>query len=328
MVTVAISETYDLKTTQDKMSVLCVHTPSPATLRNAYPGLHVNYRFFKFVKCDLKIACASMLPADPLQVGTESGDIAPEDLFNPILYKAMSTEGMSNLEKRLTAMMNGDIGTDDISTGSIEGSRDFFVSAGNDFDRYYALLSNPSGWKMANPQAGLRMDGLYPLVFETWSNIGGTGEYPDVNAEGVEQGTPGQMTIKTFRGNGHRMPRLPTTVYVGNGNGVTAGLAGLVAGNVQAQLPDVPKCPVACVIVPPSRLHSLYYRMVIRWYIEYSEVRPLSEITDFAGLSYIGATVYANDYDENAKKLRLDSMENMVDCRGVDEIKKVMSTGV
>lgn len=326
MVTVAISETYDLKTTPNKMSVLSVHTPDPAILKNAYPGLHVNYRFFRFEKCDLKIACASMLPADPLQVGTDVGDIAPEDLFNPILYKAISTEGMSNLEKRLMAMTNGDIGGNDIDGQSVDGSTDFFSVGGTDFQRYYALLSNPSGWKMANPQAGLSMDGLYPLVYETWNNIGDTAEYPVVNGQGVEQNTPGQMTVKTFRGSAHRMPRVPTTVYTG-ASGVTAGLAGLVAGNNQTTLPDLPSIPVACIIMPPSRLHSLYYRMVIRWYVTYSEVRPLSDVTNFEGLAYISGTTYGSDYTY-AKGDPDQKSSDMVDCTGVDSLNKVMSTGL
>lgn len=325
MVTVAISETYDLKTTTNKMSVLCIHTPDPAILKNAYPGLHVNYKFFKFEKCDVKIACASMLPADPLQVGTELGEIAPEDMFNPILYKAVSTEGMSNLEKRLAAMANGDIGGNDIDGQSIVGSTDFFSNGGTDFQRYYALLSNPAGWKMANPQAGLRMDGLYPLVYETWNNIGGPAEYPVVDGTGVEQTTPGQMSVKTFRGSAHRMPRVPTTVYTGTQ--VTAGLAGLVAGNAQSDLPDLPTIPVACIIMPPSKLHSLYYRMVIRWYVTYSEVRPLSDVSSFEGLAYISGTTYDSDYtyakgDPDTKR------SDMLDASGVESITKIMSTGL
>lgn len=325
MVTVSVSETYDLKTTPNAMSVLCVHTPDARILKNSYPGLHMNYRFFRFDSCDVKIACASMLPADPLQVGTDSGDIAPEDLFNPILYKAVSTEGMSNLEKRLTAMMNGDIGGNDIDGQSLDGSTSFFANGGTDFQRYYALLSNPQGWKMANPQAGLRMDGLYPLVYETWSNIGGPAEYPAVDTDGVEQPTPGQMTVKSFRGSAHRMPRLPTTVYSGK-PGVGAGLSGLVAGNSQADLPTVPTVPVACIIMPPSRLHSLYYRMVIRWNVTYSEVRPLSDIADFEGLAYISTTTYGSDYTfakgEDVKTT------DMIDASGIDSISKVMSSGL
>lgn len=326
MVTVAISETYDLKTTPNKMSVLSIHTPDPAILKNAYPGLHMNYKFFKFEKCDVKIACASMLPADPLQVGTESGDIAPEDLFNPILYKAISSEGMSNLEKRLMAMTNGDIGGNDIDGQSIDGSTDFFANGGTDFQRYYALLSNPSGWKMANPQAGLRMDGLYPLVYETWNNVGDTAEYPVVSEGGYELTTPGQMIVKTFRGSAHRMPRVPCTVYTGK-TGVNAGLAGLVASNNQADLPSLPTIPVACIIMPPSKLHSLYYRMVIRWYVTYSEVRPLSDITDFTGLAYISGTTYGSDYTY-AKDAPDAERTDMVDTTGVDSITKVMSTGL
>ena len=326
MVTVAISETYDLKTTPNKMSVLCVHTPDPGILKNAYPGLHLNYRFFKFEKCDVKIACASMLPADPLQVGTSSGDIAPEDLFNPILYKAISTEGMSNLEKRLMAMTNGDISGNDIDGQSLDGSTDFFALGGTDFQRYYALLSNPNGWKMANPQAGLRMDGLYPLVYETWSNLGDTSEYPAVDTDGYELNTPGQMTVKSFRGNAHRMPRVPTTVYTGK-TGVNAGLAGLVAGNNQTELPDLPCIPVACIIMPPSKLHSLYYRMVVRWYVTYSEVRPLADVANFEGLAYISGTTYGSDYTY-AKDAADAERTDMVDSTGVDSITKVMSTGL
>ncbi|ADB24814.1 ORF9 [Chimpanzee stool associated circular ssDNA virus] len=87
---VKVSETYDLSTQTDKMGFVGIHTPEGKLVYNMWSGLFKNFRKFRYASCDVTMACASMLPADPLQIGVEAGDIAPQDMFNPILYKAVS----------------------------------------------------------------------------------------------------------------------------------------------------------------------------------------------------------------------------------------------
>ena len=98
MVFVKVRETYDLHTVRNKMSVIAIHTPDPKIIKNNFPGLLMQCKSYRPYSCDVKLACASVLPVDPLGVGLAEGDVAPEDMFNPILYSAMSNFGMSQLE--------------------------------------------------------------------------------------------------------------------------------------------------------------------------------------------------------------------------------------
>ena len=78
MVFVKVSETYDLSTKIGKMGIVGIHTPDSDLITRHYGGFIQNMKFAKFVKCDVAMACASMLPADPLQIGMEAGSIARE----------------------------------------------------------------------------------------------------------------------------------------------------------------------------------------------------------------------------------------------------------
>ena len=63
---VKVSETYDLSTKTNKMGMLGIHTPDGKLVYSMWRGLFENFRKMRFVSCDVAMACASMLPADPL----------------------------------------------------------------------------------------------------------------------------------------------------------------------------------------------------------------------------------------------------------------------
>ena len=65
MVQVRISETYDLSTKVGKMGIVGIHTPTGGLIDKMWSGLVLQTDRFRFVKCDVAMACASMLPADP-----------------------------------------------------------------------------------------------------------------------------------------------------------------------------------------------------------------------------------------------------------------------
>jgi hypothetical protein len=174
---VRVSETYDLSTKPDKMGMLGIHTPDGKLVYTMWSGLFHNFRKMRYVSCDVAMACASMLPADPLQIGVEAGDIAPQDMFNPILYKACSNDSMSNLLNRLYAGAHN-VGLPWVGKNSVTSDNDpeFNLSSTQDVDQfamYYGLLSDTSGWKKAMPQAGLQMKGLVPI---TWSLLATQGQ--------------------------------------------------------------------------------------------------------------------------------------------------------
>lgn len=342
MVYVSVSETYDLSTQENKMSLIGIHTPDRALIQKTYPGLCMNAKYCRIVSQDVAIACASLEPADPLQIGTEAGAIAPEDMFNPILYKAVSNASMSQIEYRMKGLVQSTTNTIDGHQAVIDN--DEVTTMADEFPVYYALLSNRDGFKTANPQQGFSMRGLVPLVFERLDN---SGIAISSQAASAIQGnsTPamlknsdgslyvGGVAIHSMRGNAKPMPRFPTTILTGASPQTPAGVQGTEFQyngmgdgspvNEQINMPEIPICYTACIIVPPSRLHKLFYRLVVRTHIEFTEVRPISEIAGFYGLaSSYYPEVYYNDYRELSKAIA-DKITTQVDVKSA-EIKKIM----
>lgn len=366
---VKVSETYDLSTKPDKMGMLGIHTPDGKLVYSMWSGLYQNFRKMRYVSCDVAMACASMLPADPLQIGVEAGDIAPQDMFNPILYKACSNDSMSNLLNRIYAGAHSD-GTPWVGQNSVtsDNSPDFHFDATRDIDQfamYYGLLSDTSGWKKAMPQAGLQMRGLVPL---TWSilathgqpNVSGSlgdgsnemlyltsGEQEDFTKTAVHSHTLGRY----MRGDTRRMPAFDTMVMASDGTAlnnyeaaaIPAKTDGLnpVLGTQVSKLPgppgraynstivpnlDAPDCFVAAIVLPPAKLNRLYYRLKVTWNVEFSQPRPLTDLTNWYGLANVGVMSYGSDYETQSALITRGSKSNqegMVDAGDVD-ITKVM----
>lgn len=336
MVFVKVRETYDLATTRNKMTVISVHTPEPTIIKRNFPGLLMQCKAYRPYSCDIRIACASLLPSDPQGVGLAEGDVAPEDMFNPILYSAMSNFGMSQLEARI-ASLRYDAGLD-VAGSSSDVQVDNLTTMADEFPIYYGILSNAHGWKHASPQAGLEMNGLVPLVYEVLYNVGDqasavVGDDGNYNfAFPDKTGAHGSASAISIRGNSKRLPMINCTSYTGHQYaGVYPGFqsGGIDIGNAEETVPWI-NAVVAGIIIPPSRLHQLFYRMIVEWTIEFSGIRPISEITNWSGLSAIGNAQHYQNYDYSATKQAvtgtddtiLDSDQAMVSAN-VD-IKKVM----
>nr|WCR62170.1 MAG: capsid protein [Smacoviridae sp.] len=182
MVTVKVSETYDLSTKVGKMGIVGIHTPIGTLVERMWSGLVRQYDKFRFVSCDVAMACASMLPADPLQVGVEAGAIAPQDMFNPILYKAVSNDSMNTFLQFIQGcgFRTGNSDGMNINKDSIVGVNSAVFKSSSDSDAtevdqmqmYYGLLSDPKGWRKSMPQQGLSMRGLKPLVYNVVNAYG------------------------------------------------------------------------------------------------------------------------------------------------------------
>lgn len=303
MVFVKVRETYDLHTVKNKMTVIGIHTPKPDIIKKNFPGLLMQCKMYRPVSADVRIACASMLPLDPKGVGTSEGDVAPEDVFNPILYKAMSNKGMSQLEARINAIIGTGTGLDvQGQTAGVEV--DTFTTITDEFNVYYGLLSDTHGWRHAMPQAGLSMNNLKPLVYEMVYNVGDmkneayVGENPPAFAYPDADGTAISNGIRGILGNPKEFPFIPCTTYTG-----TPQRPGFLT-SIDNNCTDIPYVPVvvAGIIIPPSRLHELFYRMVVEWTIEFSSIRPLAEITSFVGLGTLGSVTHFQNYSYSATK--------------------------
>lgn len=340
MPTITIRETYDLSTAPGRLGLIGIHTPGSAIIRKLYPGLWLNYNKVKVNSCNVALACASLLPADPLQIGVEAGDIAPQDLFNPILYRACSTDSFNTILNRM-------YGTDSLfklQDGSIafsaDGPGDPFPSISDTLseDVYYGLLSE-SGWKKAMPQSGLVMKHLVPLVYNVISNYGQAvhidGPSNDDDADrwaavpnSAGTGTSGVSVASIFRGKSFPMPALPTA------RGMVIGQASYVDGtSAQAGTDNswyfpyfpptlIPKTYVGCVIIPPSKLHKLYFRMSITWTVSFFdpvsivERGRLVDIQD-AGLATYGLGFIMGDQSKEIEE-KMSVVESTVDTLDVD----------
>lgn len=338
MVVVKLREVYDLSTKRNEMTMIGVHTPRLEYLVRQYNGLFVNCKKFRFVKCDINCACASTLPADPAQIGTDATDIAPQDMFNPILFRAVSNDSFDLMNTRLYSL--GYFGAS-ATGGSVDAKDSNLLPAGvDDFGVYYALLSNPNGWRTASPQAGFSMRNLKPLVWQQLFSA----QSPFQNASVIQDGEGNSVSIDgppfantwtadntnatsratSVRGHAQPYPALPTFIQNTSRDygqdlptGDILGSASVING-----LPDVAKVFVAQIIIPPAKLNLLYYRMVVDWYVEFTGLRPASEIMTLGPMANMGTSgngfAYFSDYSITASKtadevVKLGAGESTVD---------------
>lgn len=345
MVTVSISETYDLSTKVNKMTVIGIHTPKKELIQKTYPGLCMNCRYFRVKSVDVTLATAQQLPLGVDQIGLDTDKIRPQDMMNPILYKATSNDSFSTLEARLHGLLyQTSLGSAQLQPplkGDMAFAEDENATLLSDeHNVYYSLLSNRDGWKMSPVQNGVRMKGLVPLVFEKWYTAGENysagasgGDLEvvltDSITDGVRSTTPVPVQTVGMRGRPHPMPKINTT-YVTASSGTdptkvkTNGMGDGLPRNYQIQMPDIPPVMLGCIILPPATATSgiIYYRMVTRAYIEFTDVRPVTEITSFSDMDvYYSGSVYHSDYNEQSKMM--DATTNMVDVKNA-EIEKIM----
>lgn len=324
--TVRITETYDMKTTVGKLGVVGIHTPKWGQMMRLYPGLMMNHKFARFKKCDIVGACASVLPADPLQVGVSEGMVAPEDLFNPILMKAVTNEGFDTIVNMIyKANQVQSLGSvNEVETDGTD------ITADNAMDIYYALLEQNKKWKKAMPQNGFMMRGLVPIAHTLLSTYGdtrkpenvaiasgkpavpniGAVQYADQDAvPGYSTATPSAMT---FRGRPVRMPKFPLQVFQHNGTG---------------QVTDYPDLEtfVACLVLPPAKLHEFYYRMRVSWTVEFTQVISTTDYGTIGNIEQNGVISHGSNYSFAQSKTKLETTTDMADTTDVS-IKKIMES--
>lgn len=321
MVFVKVRETYDLHTLPNKMTVIGIHTPANDIIKKNYPGLLMQCKMYRPVSCDVRVACASMLPVDPLQVSTAEGDIAPEDLFNPILYKTMTNVGMSQIEARVHAYRDGSTG---IGVGNTaDYSLTEMTNQSDEFPLYYGLLSDTNGWRHASAQSGFSMSHVKPLVSEILVANGQNsvdGDTLSTNVAGAlkftapqSNGTVANFNSVIFKGNSKPMPFINTTAYsVSSADNTNSPIGFPNTVYNDSVIVPAPKLYCACIIVPPSRLHQLYYRMVVEWTLEFTSIRSLAEITNWEGLTALGNATHYQSYDySNAKTALIEDADKV-----------------
>lgn len=310
-INVSISETYDLSTTTGKMGLIAIRTPGMVSVEKRYPGFIRNFKFLRVKSCDVVISCASSLPADPLQIGTQAGKIAPQDMFNPLLYKAVSNDSWNGLLNRIY----GSTGAVNSLGGTVRFFQDAFsgASSSQSTNSYYALLSDPS-FKKAHVQQGLEMRHLVPLVYHVLnaggttptmngSNLADADAMSNVNAvgnDGASYNTTNNLLFggtATFKGRPVPMPPVectPGVIHPSDGT-VTSATFNPVVGNI-------PSTYVACIVTPPASLNITYFRMTVRWNLEFFGVASDVAKALMPGTAAIGPYTY---YSTNATQQTL-----------------------
>lgn len=340
---VKVSETYDLSTKVGKMGFVGIHTPDAKLVFQHYRGLFDNFKKFRYVSCDVAMACASLLPADPLQIGVEAGDIAPQDMFNPILYKAVSNSSMSNLLNRLYAgTANGVnvLGKNSVIAENSPGFYDQSLEPVDQFSMYYALLSDTSGWKKAMPQGGLQMRNLRPLAFAILATQGQpsiVGNFDDgadrlyYMSSGSGSSTPNTKNFNPIgsfmRGGTQALPFMDTYVLVKDQTVTTDAwksqsppdnsqtwpvlntnsndnLAYPINTSVMVPNIDTPDCFVGAIVLPPAKLNQLYFRLKVTWTVEFAGLRSLTDLTDWYGMGIVGRQSYGTDYASQSRAMQ------------------------
>lgn len=346
MVTVRLTEMYDMKTTANKIGIIGIHTPNRQHLINRWIGLCLNYQKYRLVGCSIRLACASTMPVDPLQVSASAGEstIAPQDIMNPILYRAVSNDTWNGVIARLYASSGADM-----DTGSAKVFNDGFSSVNDHFGLYYNLLAS-DGWRKAMPQNGLSMSSLVPMCYSVLSQYG-DGVLPGgesvvsvrnssnngttnviVDKQSVIASGPGGTSVAVgsgayapdyrLRGSPRPIPALPTAI---------SDISLLADGSYLCSPFDPPRTFVACIVMPPAKKTIMFYRMIVEWTIEFTGIRSvldaLSANNQFSSengayfTNYSVATVAA----AKTSDLSSDALDvGFAETAGVAELEKVM----
>lgn len=306
MVVRKISEMYDMRTTRGAIGIIGVHTPSATSIAKRWFGEFMTYRKYRVKSCTISLACAAQLPVDPLGVGTAAGQVAPQDMMNPILYRAVTNDSWNAAIGRLYASAGANPDTNSIRNFANGFSS---LSAAQQENAYYAMLSSDE-WRKALPQQGLVMKGLRPLAYEvlqvfgqgasgpvdTVDTIGSVyASTPTGNATSLAPAVSNPNSNRMIRGRARPFPAWPTSPI-----GVsyyTDPETGAVM-TPYTTMASVPRTYVACILVPPaSTAGSLfYYRMKIDWYIDFFEPVSILDRLNATNMASDGANTYTRYY--------------------------------
>lgn len=284
------TETYDLNTAINEISLLGVHTPMARALKSQFKGFYEQYRKYKIVGCNIAMVCASQQSLTPSEVGLEAGQVDPRDILNPILFKACTGENLNEILNQIYAS-----GTALQNTSSLIQHIDNSSQAQN---MYYQLLADDT-WRKEHPQRGLFVKGLKPLVHKIvttqplrWTgymdaairnsssapgsdgNVFGFGSPSGTPVAGV---TPNVSNDTVFVSDGTvDMPWLDTT-YDGTVSYTPAGGSETLVKS-QRLIVSVPRVFCGCIILPPAILQRLFFRLQISWHIMFKDFRPAFEV--------------------------------------------------
>lgn len=293
------TEIYDVQTAPSCPTVLGVHTPNIANPYRMLGGFFKQFAKFRYAGCDITFVPVSTMPLDPLQVGTEAGKTAPQDVVNPILHKAFMGESLGSFFD--TYFPQAGLGSVDYSN-----SQTTAIAAAFD-DIYFQALSDQRFLK-SGIQSGFKRDGLVPLVRRVNTNYQ-FGPYADRDTLNADERLPESVhdvDINNFDGLVHAFQEVNQvnsnaafeTVYPAMFSSgaypldwldtiAKVGFTGTTADNIVPAAAQgyawLPKLYMYFIMLPPSFNTVMYFRLVIRHRFEFKDFQcmvPFGDHTD------------------------------------------------
>lgn len=332
------AETYDLNTAVGELSVLGIHTPQSDNLKKIFHGFFENYRKFRILGCNLKMVCASQQSLDPSQMGLEAGQVDPRDILNPILFKAVTGEGMNTILD-LAYNPNTQVSGSSLSQTITKNS--------DALNAYYGFLADES-FRKSHPQRGLEVSHLVPMVHkvvttqpfkytgtitepliapsslnDVVANFGSAGNA--VNTASPQQPIQDGQNVSVFVSNGVTpMPWLDTAVPSDNTGSIDPATYELIT--------KVPRVFMGAIILPPAILQRLFFRMTIVWHIEFRDFRHATDLgypgaPNSESVGGFGAIGYYNIY-HNATPTKIPNEVSSFSTTDNVEISEVMTKGI
>lgn len=175
-------EVIDVSTVPGKVGIFGVHTPDTIKPIKMLEGFYRQFRQMKYIGCTVKVQPAATLPADPLSVSYEAGEVAtdPRDLLNPIMVKGCHGETMNNALDVIFKDNAQSLGTS-IDRYEYDWEQVGDVPVGIGDGMYYSALSDPSFRKYSVLQP-FGLNGLHPLVHKV---VGTMPIYPKQAEQGL-----------------------------------------------------------------------------------------------------------------------------------------------
>lgn len=327
------TETYDLNTVQNEISLLAIHTPQAAALTRMYEGIMKQYRKVKVLGCNFRMVCATTQQLTPADVGLTAGKTSPRDVLNPILFKACTGEGIDAFLDQI--YNDGQVVTPEGSVGQHR------VTGQDAINTYYNLLADDS-FRREHPQRGITVQGLKPYVHR----IASTQPFKYGNAASGNQYISGSSVANFSAPSGSANiaedPYNPV-VFVSNGLvdmpwietaykkliNVDDGTSGGTQRAAYVLMGKLPRVYMGLLVLPPSELQQLYYRLQIVWHLAFKDFRPATELlpvsvpngSEFPGVLADGmannVSTYYNYY-HTASKLETDY--GSFDTTGVESV--------
>lgn len=360
------TETYDVNTLLNELSLLAIHTPQAPSLKRMFHGFFEQYSKFKILGCNFRMVCATKQELSPIEAGSEAGQIDPRNVLNPILFKACTGEHIDSLcdqiynrsEEVASAGAYG-------NGGSISQHID---TSDNAIRSYYSLLADDS-WRKEHPQAGITVMGLKPMVHKVvttqpfkWSVApssiapNGVVDIPQV-AAGSPTGT--DSTIRGFGGqSGSNVASSDTvnpSVFVSNGLTEMPWLDTSYTALVQYRdnegapttqqkasklCANVPRVYMGCLILPPSigaNSANLYYRIQINWHVLFKDFRTVQDlmpivadgtfVDDSDQVSMQSLSAYKTYFNMYHTASKLQKDYGSFDTAGIESVDKILEKG-